>query len=561
MRHFLAVLLLLVLWTPSARALATNKAPAEAAEAYIALVQADMARDNQEWAKAMDAYRSAIDRYRQLARKNPDWEPDIVKYRLAYCANQVEWAQRKKKAAEEAAQDTDTLAGTDITREKYSALLQENEYIHRCLRELQEQIQEQENTEELKNKLQKLASENVKLRQRLSSADTPPSPVEPEAPTPTGSSEPAAEETAEAPVPVPQPPAEEPKPDRLEELLSAITGPMEPLPQEEPVEITEPPPPEEELPTEEPFPVESLPTENEEPSAPIEPPAPVEPPPSSQEETPPSTEEILLPQESAPEEETQPVEPIDPNADLFAPVPMGTPEPPKPEKEEKTTPPIPPPAAQEPTTAVETNTPEKTVESVAVETNAPPATTISATAGLLHEALTLEQEMKFPEAAEKYRQILALETNQIDALKGQGRCYVQTGNAEQALAILQQASEIEPKDTQVLLLLGMSHCLMRQYHEAIAVLTRAAKLDPKNAYARNTLGAACLSVGDLKTARKQLNLAVRLDPSMSVAYYNLAQVYGFDLPPKLEKAREYYQKALDLGTTPDPEFEKLISYP
>ena len=138
---------------------------------------------------------------------------------------------------------------------------------------------------------------------------------------------------------------------------------------------------------------------------------------------------------------------------------------------------------------------------------------------------------------------------------------MQTGNAEQALDVLQRASDLDPKDTQVLLLLGMSHCLIKQYHEAIAVLTRAVKLDPKNAYARNTLGAACLSVGDLKPARKHLNLAIRLDPGLSVAYYNLAQVYGFDLPPKLEKAREYYQKALDLGTSPDPEFEKLISYP
>ena len=530
----LAVLILFALSAPSVHAIATNKAPAEAAEAYIALVQADLARDNQDWPKAMEAYRSAIDRYRQLAKKNPDWEPDIVKYRLAYCANQIEWAQRKKKASEAAAESTNTLAGTEITRDKYSALLQENEYIHRCLRELQEQIQEQENTEELKDKLQQLATENVKLRQRLSSTDTVPAPAAPEIPSPETSPEPAAEPEA-APSPEQQPPAEEAKPDRLEELLSTISGPMETA-QEPVAEITETPLPEE-LPGEDLFPVEAEQVKTEEPPAPIEAPQPPV------------------------EEEIQPVQQDDPNADLLAAVPMGVPEPPKPEKEEKAQPPPPAPAVSETASVAETNIPEKVVESVAVETNAPPATNLLITADMMREALALEQELKFTEASEKYGQILSVETSRVDALKGQGRCYVQTGNAEQALEVLQQASDLDPKDTQVLLLLGMSHCLLKQYHEAIAVLTRTVKLDPKNAYARNTLGAACLSVGDLKTARKQLNLAIRLDPGLSVAYYNLAQVYGFDLPPKLEKAREYYQKALDLGTSPDPEFEKLISYP
>ena len=525
MRRFFAALLLFALWAPSAHAIATNKAPAEAAEAYIALVQADLARDNQDWSKAMEAYRSAIDRYRQLAKKNPDWEPDIVKYRLAYCANQIEWAQRKKKAAEEAAAGTNTLAGTEITRDKYSALLQENEYIHRCLRELQEQIQEQENTEELKDKLQQLASENVKLRQRLSSTGSTPTPVAPEPENPASEEAP---EPAAAPEAVP--PTGETKPDRLEELLTTIAGPMETA-QEPAPETVEAPPPEEQ-PDAVLFPVEPPPVETEEPSPPVE--------------------ELLPPAE----EEAQWVEVIDPNADLFAPVPMGTPEPPKPEKGKKAQPPPPPAPA-----ITETNLPEKIVEPVAVETNAPPETNLPGPADMMREALALEQELKFAEAAEKYGQILTVATNQVDALKGQGRCYVQAGNAEQALEVLQRASDLDPKDTQVLLLLGMSHCLLRQYHEAIAVLTRTVKLDPKNAYARNTLGAACLSVGDLKTARKQLNLAVRLDPGLSVAYYNLAQVYGFDLPPKLEKAREYYQKALDLGTSPDAEFEKLISYP
>ena len=349
----LAALLVFALWAPSVHALSTNKAPAEAAEAYIALVEADLARDKQDWPKAIETYRTATERYRQLARKNPDWEPDIVKYRLAYCANQVEWAERKKKAAEDAASSIDPLDGTEITRDKYSALLQENEYIHRCLRELQDQIQEQENTEELKNKLQHLASENVKLRQRLSSTGTTPAPVE---------SEPT-DEVEGIPPPL-QPSAEEAKPDRLEELLSTISGPMETA--LEPVAETAEAPQTEEPSDEELFPIEQPQEESPEPPAPAEEPQPEA------------------------EEEVQLVEAIDPNADLFDPVPMGVPEPPKAEKM----------VISKPASAIETNIPETVVEPVMVETNIPaePKPDIS---NLIREALLLEQEMKFTEAAEK----------------------------------------------------------------------------------------------------------------------------------------------------------------
>jgi tetratricopeptide (TPR) repeat protein len=62
--------------------------------AYETLIQADAARDDDRSAEAIDLYQAAADAYMLLARQYPDWQPQIVAFRIAYCSNQAQGLMR-----------------------------------------------------------------------------------------------------------------------------------------------------------------------------------------------------------------------------------------------------------------------------------------------------------------------------------------------------------------------------------------------------------------------------------------------------------------------------------
>lgn len=59
-------------------------------EAYVLLTGADEARDRGEQDVAIAFYSQAGKRYAKLATGYPDWTPEVVKFRITYCSNQLE---------------------------------------------------------------------------------------------------------------------------------------------------------------------------------------------------------------------------------------------------------------------------------------------------------------------------------------------------------------------------------------------------------------------------------------------------------------------------------------
>ena len=57
---------------------------------------------------------------------------------------------------------------------------------------------------------------------------------------------------------------------------------------------------------------------------------------------------------------------------------------------------------------------------------------------------------------------------------------------------------------------------------------------------------------------KELEKATTLNPKYPDAWFNLAVLYATSEPPQLDKARECYRKAVELGAMPDPSLEKLF---
>jgi tetratricopeptide (TPR) repeat protein len=58
--------------------------------AFKMLAAAEAARENGDPVLARDRYDTALHSYRLLAESYPDWEPEMVTFRLEYCANQLE---------------------------------------------------------------------------------------------------------------------------------------------------------------------------------------------------------------------------------------------------------------------------------------------------------------------------------------------------------------------------------------------------------------------------------------------------------------------------------------
>ena len=100
-----------------------------------------------------------------------------------------------------------------------------------------------------------------------------------------------------------------------------------------------------------------------------------------------------------------------------------------------------------------------------------------------------------------------------------------------------------------------------QFNAALAALSQATLLDPKNPLAHQYLGVTVGKKGWLSAAEDELRQAIELDPLAAEAHFNLAVFYLQRSPPATELARRHYQKALDLGSPPDPEVAKNLPTP
>lgn len=102
---------------PAATAAAAAKeSPPEQIDAYVALIQADQARDRGNWKTALQQYREAMKQYALLLERHPNWNPEIVSFRLSYCANEVAAILKKSGKTE-----TEILMGPALTAEDENA--------------------------------------------------------------------------------------------------------------------------------------------------------------------------------------------------------------------------------------------------------------------------------------------------------------------------------------------------------------------------------------------------------------------------------------------------------
>jgi tetratricopeptide (TPR) repeat protein len=162
----------------------------------------------------------------------------------------------------------------------------------------------------------------------------------------------------------------------------------------------------------------------------------------------------------------------------------------------------------------------------------------------LASAVQLHQSGRLAEAERLYRQVLAREPGNADALHLLGVVTHQTARPDLAIDLIRQAIAINPVEASFHANLGVALQGLGRPEEAIACYRTAIGLRPQQPEAHNSLGNALAASGRLDEALVSYRTAIALRPNYAEAHYNL----GITLKEqgRAEESVACYRKAIAL---------------
>ena len=143
----------------------------------------------------------------------------------------------------------------------------------------------------------------------------------------------------------------------------------------------------------------------------------------------------------------------------------------------------------------------------------------------LETALAHHRQGRLHEAEALYRQVLASEPNQADALHLLGLVAHQTGHSEQAIELIGRAIAARGNVAEFHNNLGEAYRTLGRFDEAIAAYEQAIRLAPAFAEAHNNLGTAYQSEGRTDDALASFERAIAARPDYANAHYNRARAW------------------------------------
>lgn len=165
-------------------------------------------------------------------------------------------------------------------------------------------------------------------------------------------------------------------------------------------------------------------------------------------------------------------------------------------------------------------------------------------AELLTAAVQQHQAGNLPAAERLYRQILAVEPKQADAVHLLGLMAHQTGQPAVAVDFISRAIRLRGNVAAFHNNLGEAYLALGKQAEAVASYRRAIELQKDMAEAHNNLGNALKQQGKLDEAIASFRRAVKLKPRYAEPHNNLGNVH-LDRG-ELDKALASYQRAIEL---------------
>ncbi len=142
----------------------------------------------------------------------------------------------------------------------------------------------------------------------------------------------------------------------------------------------------------------------------------------------------------------------------------------------------------------------------------------------LERGLELHHAGRFVEAEALYREVLAEDPKNADALCLIGVIAQQVREFDQAADYLCRAIDIEPSVPDYHNNLGVVYRTLHRLDEAIAHYRQAIALKPEYGAARSNLAIALQENGQTEEALKELNQALEIDPTYASPYFHLAEI-------------------------------------
>jgi protein O-GlcNAc transferase len=165
-------------------------------------------------------------------------------------------------------------------------------------------------------------------------------------------------------------------------------------------------------------------------------------------------------------------------------------------------------------------------------------------ARLLAEAASHHQAGRLAAAERLYRQILAIDPNNVDSLHLLGLIAHQTGHSDKALELIGRAIALNSADPELHNDIGGIYQSLGHFDLAVDHCRKALALDPRSMTARRNLGRALHAQGDLSESIAQYRRVLRTTPDSADSHYDLA--VGLKDLGNIDEAIAEYRRALAL---------------
>jgi len=216
-------------------------------------------------------------------------------------------------------------------------------------------------------------------------------------------------------------------------------------------------------------------------------------------------------------------------------------------------------ATPESTAVTEVAAAETATEPAAAAEEAPPtADREGETAALVAEARAAFLEGNFAKAEELYQKFVEQQPDNVVALANLGVAQFRQGKLTAAQLALERAIKADPNDAFSLTTLGAVMIEQSRIEDAIGYLERANDVQADDPITLNYLGVASSQIGQFGKAEQSLRRAIAVKPEYAEAHFNLAVIYATAKPPSIALAKRHYEKALELGSSPDQRLATML---
>jgi protein O-GlcNAc transferase len=184
-----------------------------------------------------------------------------------------------------------------------------------------------------------------------------------------------------------------------------------------------------------------------------------------------------------------------------------------------------------------------------MESRDPGQVTLDTFVAILEAAIRQHEAGDLQQAEGAYRQVLALQPEQPDALYFLGILCYQTGRLEEAAAHLAKAAQLRPDQAAFQSNLGAVYQALGKLEAAIECYSRAVALQPDYLQALFNLGLCHFQLGQYDQAEEYYRRALALQPQDAQILTELAQIYRQKGWPAT--AIDHLEQALALEFTPE----------